>query len=389
MTYLTIARAATRRLHALVALVVSRVATRRLLALTALVASAAATAPLGAQSLANRVAGAGDGEVRMEYATRAGVCGDAKDVVALNRTLYVYPSMESHGTWSGVRCDHGRARVSITTSARQVERIRTYIGGAWTAPGGRVTDLGTVSAKEAAAYFFSIAEKMDGRSARNALLPAVIADSVDALPSLLRIAQRSSIADETRRRATHWLGELGDASMIGPLEQLARADDSEDGVGQAALYALSELPDGAGIPSLIRFARSPGSVEFRGKAVFWLGQADDKRAQSEVRAVAQDRTMPDEVREKAIFVIGQHHDSSDEDVAFLESLFPKLESAKLRDQVLFSVSQADNPRGNRWLLGIARDESVQIEVRKKALFWLAQKDDPEVTKVISNLVTGP
>ena len=431
-------------------LTISRAAPRVAAALLAL---GALTGPptLVAQSLASRIAAAGDGEVRMEFATRPGVCGDAKDVVALNRTLYIYPSMESHGTWSGVRCQPGRARVAVITTAGQVERVRTYVGGTWSAPTGKVTDLGTVATKDVATYFFALAEKLDGRSARNSLLPAIVADSVDALPPLLRLAQNAGVARETRKRAVHWLGDLGDASMVKPLEQLAGADDNDDGLGEAALFALSELPDGAGIPSLIRFANSSRSDRFRGKAVFWLGQSDDKRAQAEVRAVAQNDAVPVAVREKAIFVIGQHDDASDADVAFLESLFGKLQSEKLRDQVLFSVSQTDNANARRWLISVARDASVPLEVRKKAifwagqggtpvselaslydalsaeelkehmifvlsqrderaatdkllsivrsdsdsrmrkkaLFWLALKDDPEITKVITNLVTKP
>ena len=413
--------------------------------------AAALAAPLGAQSLANRIAAAGNAEVRMEYASRAGVCGDSRDVVAMNRTLYIYPNMESHGTWSGVHCEHGRARVAVIIADGQVDRIRTYVGGSWPASNGKVVDLGAVATREVASYFFSLAEKMDGRSARNVLLPAVIADSVEALPPLLRIAQNDRIALETRRRAIHWLGDLGDESMVKPLVQFANADDGRKGLGEAALLALSELPDGVGIPSLITFARSQRDSELRGKAVFWLGQSDDKRAEAEVRAIAQDNSVPDAVREKAIFVIGQHDDASDGDVAFLKSLFPKLTSTKLRDQVLFSVSQTDNAAGREWLVSVARDESVALEVRKKAifwagqggtsvselaglydglrseqlkehlifvlsqrderaatdkllsivrndsdsgmrkkaLFWLAQKDDPEITKVISNLVTGP
>ena len=431
-------------------LTLSYIPSRPLVALA--VFGAAVIAPsLGAQSLASRIAAAGDGEVRLAFATRLGVCGDGKDVVALNHTLYVYPSMESHGTWSGVQCEHGRARVTLTTVAGQIERVRTRVGGTWLAGSGKITDLGDVSVKEVAPYFFALAEKLDGRSARNALLPAVIADSIDALPPLLRIAQNAIVARETRRRAIHWLGDLGDASMVKPLEQFATADDDDDGLSEAALYALSELPDAVGIPSLITFARSTRSARLRGKAVFWLGQSDEKRAQAEVRAIAQDNSVPDEVREKAIFVIGQHDDASDADVAFLKALFPKLESTKLRDQVLFSVSQTDNTSGRQWLMSVARDESVPVEVRKKAifwagqggtpvkelaslydalttetlkehmifvlsqrddrvatdkllsivrtdsdsrmrkkaLFWLAQKDDPEITKVISNLVSQP
>jgi HEAT repeat protein len=36
------------------------------------------------------------------------------------------------------------------------------------------------------------------------------------------------------------------------------------------------------------------------------------------------------------------------------------------------MSQAHTPEGTRWLLDIARDKSLSVEVRKNALFWAGQ-----------------
>ena len=52
------------------------------------------------------------------------------------------------------------------------------------------------------------------------------------------------------------------------------------------------------------------------------------------------------------------------------------------------LSQRDERAATDKLLSIVRSDS-DSRMRKKALFWLAQKDDPEITKVISNLVSQP
>jgi HEAT repeat protein len=405
---------------------------------------------LAAQSIADRVAAAGDAEVRMTYATRVGVCGDGRNAVGFGRSLDVYPSMETYGSWSGVDCEPGAARVSLTMRDRTVAAIRTRVGGTWSPAGGRVVDLGVVRAADAAAYFLGVAERVEGKQSRHALLASVIADSADVVPGLLRLARNAERPREVRRRAVMWVGQLGDATMVPVLERFAQ-EEGEESVAEAALVALSHLADDAGIPSLIRFARSARTEELRGKAVFWLGQSDNERAHAEVRAIARDASNPVDVRAKAIFAIGHGDQSTPEDAAFLRTLFGQVQSGKLRDQILMAAAQREDAESQRWLVSVARDGSLPIEVRKKAifwasqsdlptaeltalydalteralrehaifalsqrddkaatdkllaiargsgdmevrkkaLFWLAQKDDPEITKMIGSLVTGP
>ncbi len=330
----------------------------------------------GAQSLATRVTAAGQGEVRMTYATRAGVCGDGRNTVALGDAFTMYPSMESYGSWSSSTCVPGRARVSIFVGPSGIESVRTHVGGNWEPSSARVTDLGAVSAAAAASYFLDLADKLDGRLARNTLLPAVIADSADVAQRLLAIAQRSSAPSETRRRAINWLGHFGDASMVQPLTALGRtADDEKKSVGEAALFALSRLPDGVGIPSLIDLARNSPSTRARGKAVFWLGQSGDPRGRREVRAIAGDASLPTEVREKAVFALGQSDEATADDFRFLRELFGRVDSEKMRDQILMAMSQGEDDTGRTWLLTVARDEKQPVEARKKAIFWAGQADE--------------
>jgi HEAT repeat protein len=78
------------------------------------------------------------------------------------------------------------------------------------------------------------------------------------------------------------------------------------------------------------------------------------------------------VRRAAIFALSQGDGASKADLDFLESLFDRTSSEKLKDQVLFSVSQREAWDGSRWLLDKARDESQPMEVRRKAVFWAGQ-----------------
>lgn len=347
-----------------------------------LVAMALPAVVAAQSSIESRVAAAPDGEVRMTYATRANACGDGRDAVAVGHALNIYSSMESYGRWSGVTCVHGPARVSLTVRAHEVVGIRTRVGGSWSAEPGVSLDLGKVPARDAATYFLSLAPRLAGSSRNNPLLAAAVADSAVIVPDLLRLAQNANLPRETRRRAVHWVGVLGDASVVPPLVALARRDADAgrtnaddvgpgDGIESAAIGALAMLENGAGLEALMDLARH-GSPTVRKAAVFWLGQSDEPRARALVRTVVDDANETEAVRGAAIFALGQGDNASSDDLAFLRSAFGRLPSERLKDRVLMAVSQNDSEDGARWLLAVARDDSQPIEVRRKAVFWAGQ-----------------
>lgn len=342
-------------------------------------AVAPSLAAQSAATIAARVASAPDGEVRMTYLSRPEACGDGRDAIALGHSFYTSSSMETYGNWSGFNCSHGPARVELTVRDHQVVALRPHIGGGWSS-GGAVLDLGTVPATQAASYFLSLAPKLRASSRRNPLLAAVLADSVDIAPDLLRLARDGSVAMETRRRAVNFVGIVGNRFAVAPLVELARsgasstnADDVGPGRGLqgAAAGALAMLEDDAGLPALMDLART-GSEGVRKSAVFWLGQSDVSAARALVRSVIENARETDAVRGSAIFALGQGEHSTQEDGAFLRAMFDRLESDRLKDRILMAVSQGEDESGTRWLLDRARDERESLEVRRKAVFWAGQ-----------------
>jgi HEAT repeat protein len=362
---------------------------RAALLVIAVLAPAAGAPRARAQSgdaIARRVTSVANGEVRMTYASRPDVCGDGRDAVSLNSTTYSNSSM-SFGRWSNMNCVHGPARVSITMRDREIVAIHPHVGGAWASSADVAADLGTVPAADAAAYFISLAPKANDNSRLNPLLAAAIADSANVVPDMLRLARTSTLSRSTRTHATHWAGALGDASVVAPLVELARAEGADaarinpDDVGpgdklqSAAVAALSMIRDGAGLPALLDLARR-GSPAVRKAAVFWLGQREEPQARALVRTVAGDERESEALRGAAIFALGQGSTPTAADRAFLRDLFGKLESERLRDRILMGLAQSESADDARWILAQARDDHNTIEVRRKAVFWAGQGHVP-------------
>ena len=87
-----------------------------------------------------------------------------------------------------------------------------------------------------------------------------------------------------------------------------------------------------------------------------------------LRDYARSQEAPAELRENAIFWIGQTDGGED----FLRGLYDTLEDPELRERVLFSVAQSRSPENRAWLVERALDPTEDDEVRKSALFWAGQ-----------------
>lgn len=236
-------------------------------------------------SLERRVAAAPDGTVRLSFAARPGVYGNGRNMIGWDCRSGRCRSQQVEGNysdWEGEdwasACDSGPVRVALTVRAGAVTDLRTYVGGQGRTPTADVTDLGTVAARDAAAYLIAVARRDVGRASERAILAATLADSATIWPDLLRIAKSDRISRKVRRSAVFWLGQAaGDAATRG-LADLVDDRSGDREVRETAVFALSQRPKDEGVPVLIRIAKGNPDPELRRKAIFWLGQSDDPRA---------------------------------------------------------------------------------------------------------------
>ena len=258
---------------------------------TALAAAAlsliASLGPLGtvaAQSLAQRVSGVRDGVVELHYTARAGTCGDGRHYMSFGRHMQIGDG----GTWNGRShggCLPGPVRVRMQLSAGEVRDLRTYVGPLQSRDGNdTATDLGAVSAPEAAGYFVRLAATAGSRASDKAVLAAVLADSASVWRPLLAVARDEATRTRgTRNNAAFWLGRFAAAKLSGHGEDLSAVEDDEpdderSDTRASAVFALSQLGNHEGVPPLIQVARTNRDAAIRRQALFWLGQSGDSRA---------------------------------------------------------------------------------------------------------------
>jgi hypothetical protein len=239
-----------------------------------------------AQTLERRISAASDGSVRFSYAAKPGVYGNGRNMISWNcrngrncsnQVSDNYSDVD-HDDWASA-CDSGPVRIALTVRGGRVTDLRAYVGGDWR-PGTNVTDLGTVSAKDAAAYLLALAAGNESRAADKAIFPAMLADSVTLWPDLLRMARTTTLSRKVRRSSVFWVGQAAGEAATRGLTDLVDDNGADREVREQAVFALSQRPRDEGVPALIRIARENRDPELRRKAIFWLGQSEDPRALS-------------------------------------------------------------------------------------------------------------
>jgi hypothetical protein len=229
-------------------------------------------APASAQSVAQQVRSAGDGTVRLSFAARPGVCSRGPG------SITILDGDDESDEWES-DCEHGPVRVSLRMQDGRVTSSDTYVGGRWREGRGKVTDLGLVSARQAAELLLALAPEAGGDDDGGELVTAAtLADSVVVWPRLLRMARDTRIREETRRQAVFWLGQAAGEAATKGLDSLATDSGGDIEIRKQAVFALSQRPADEGVPVLIRIARTNRHPEIRKTALFWLGQSEDPRA---------------------------------------------------------------------------------------------------------------
>ena len=137
------------------------------------------------------------------------------------------------------------------------------------------------------------------------------------------------------------------------LLDLARTNQSR--VGEEAIFPAT-LADSVTVwPDLLKLARDANaSSHTRNQSVFWLSQAAGEAAVKDLSDLVGDDTVDRDVREHAVF----------------------------------ALSQEPRDVGVPALIQIARSNK-DGEVRRKALFWLGQTNDPRALALFEEILTKP
>jgi HEAT repeat protein len=236
-----------------------------------------------------------------------------------------------------------RAAVAITTEAKGLRQARSCASG-------------------------SNVDEETRMAALEGLMNMNAADAIPILKDVLK--QTDPCRIELRKKAVWLLSQKRGSDVATTLLDVARTDPSTDVRGDAVFW-LSQTRSELAIPMLDSVLFTGGDEEIRKKAVFSLSQfSKDDRARASLKRAAEDEKMPEEIRSDAIFWLGQQNLA---DLEFFRTLFRKTRDRDLRGKIVFAVSQTNRPEAAAWLLDLARDKSFDVDVRKDAIFQLSQR----------------
>jgi hypothetical protein len=214
----------------------------------------------------------------------------------------------------------------------------------------RVVEAGAAAADDSVALLQQALAGTERKQTSQAV--AAIALHAGALADrTLLDASRTGQPRAVRREAIFWLAQArGEPGFRAVRELIEREPEGE--LRRHAVFALSisEVDDAA--PELRRLATTHAEAEVRGEALFWLAQNRDPQVETIALAALRD-DPPRRMVEKAVFALSQ------------------LPAARAIP-ALRGLVESGQPR----------------EVRKQALFWLAQVDDEAVLPVFDELLGG-
>jgi HEAT repeats len=340
-------------------------------------------------ALERRIASAGDSPAQFRFAAREGVCGNGKTYFRTeedgwNGTFYSNDGMRNDP------CVNGPVRVVVTRAGREVVRVETYVGPV-PADAPAAQDLGMVATKDAVAYLLGVAASSDGKPARDALTPAMLADSSVVTPTLLQIAKDQSRSRDIRRSAINWLsrrrdekGGAGAAGIAKALDQLVRDRNESETIRNQALNTIGRFDRGEGIPALMGFAGD--ADKWLAKQAFnTLSRSGDPRARQFVREQVKRADLDEEIKLEAIRGLGDDYATS-ADLKLLRDLYATVNSDRERDAILNSVANAGGSENANWLLDIAKSKTEPSQRRRRAVSLLSKYDDARVKEALKGLI---
>ena len=193
-----------------------------------------------------------------------------------------------------------------------------------------------------------------------------------AIPILKQVLQkRDECSAELRRQAVFLISQkMTDESVDILLDLAHRNPDPDPEVREQAVFWLSQVKTPEALQALESILRESKDPDVQEKAVFAISQHGSDEAMRVLREYAERPDAPENLRENAIFWIGQNPKAGG--TTYLMDLYPRLSNPDLKEKAIFAIAQGQNADSRRWLLERAKDRSESVDVRKNALFWAGQ-----------------
>jgi HEAT repeat protein len=203
-------------------------------------------------------------------------------------------------------------------------------------------------------------------------------NSTDALPILKQVlAQRDPCRVGLRKQAVYMIAERRGDDVVSTLLEVVRNDPNSE-VQSDAVYWLSATRSDRATAALDSILFSGRDTDLRLKAVYALSQLKTDRAAQALRRAAQDEKLPEDVRGQATYWLGNERLA---DLDFFRTLYKSTSSSSVRSQIIQAVVGLRSPGATQWLLDMAKDKTVDAESRKNAIYWAGQQHSVDMDQL--------
>jgi HEAT repeat protein len=211
-------------------------------------------------------------------------------------------------------------------------------------------------------------------------------DPESTTPILRRLlARRDECSASLRRAALYLLGRRSDADAMN-LVMAAAKTDPDLRVRAEALRFLAAMPGDQPIATIEEIARAPGNDQLQRAAVAALGRSDSPRARQSLRAIIERTDLNENLRATALASVNSER--SAENGSYLRSIYPKLETPRLKAAAIRGIARAGGQDNEQWLLSVVRNPNEQVDVRAMALRYAGVSTIPIADLVRMYDVTG-
>lgn len=212
----------------------------------------------------------------------------------------------------------------------------------------------------------------------------------------------------------HWIGSVDETAGLDWLERQSQKS-AIDSVAGMALYALALHGSEQATERLFRMALSSSNGQ-QNEAIFWLGEKRGQDGLAALKILLQELPLGDERREINFALSQNGSDEAVEQLAdisrydkdpeqrggalfwlatefhgqapdFLLRAIAEERDEEVLEQAVFAISQLPDETATPMLLELIMDEEQPREIRRIALFWLANSDDDKAVTALVGLLT--
>ena len=209
-------------------------------------------------------------------------------------------------------------------------------------------------------------------------------DATSALPVVKKVlARRDECTKELRRRALYVVGRQAGPEAATIILDVAK-NDTDASLRAEAMRWLPRVAGDNAVPQLEELLRTSTEESAQRSVVSALSSIDSDRARRAIRTIIERADASESVRRDAIVSVTRERDgraANAEDLAYVRSLYPKLESARLKEAVLIAMGRVETVESQQFLMGIVRNQNETPSLRAAALQRLGRMESVSVNDI--------